>query len=43
MFGVNLLCCTLAGYIIANEPGALVGAGTWIILGVVGLWQGWYD
>jgi len=43
MFGINLLCCTLVGYIIASEFGALIGAGTWFTIGVIGMWNGWYD
>ena len=43
MFGINLLCCAAAGWLIAGSFGALIGAGTWLVIGVIGMWNGWYD
>ena len=46
MFGINLLCCAVVGELVMPQGhgfGAMIGAGTWLVIGVIGLWNGWYD
>ena len=43
MFGINLLCCAAAGWLVAGPFGALIGSVSWLTIGVIGLWNGWYD
>jgi len=37
MFGVNLVCCAAAGWLVAGPIGAMFGVGAWIVGWIISL------